>query len=162
LYLLPNGTILGSSVPPIAPYFGAAISLSGGRYLGSVLLSTAGLIVPFAHFGNKIRYMSSPANAPFRAINGSSNGVSTTVSLTALLPTTARIAHARALNGATGQAYIGNPDMGATSTTNYMTTLRPNTEAYVDLLTDATQNISWYSNGSQTLFLDVMGYEFER
>lgn len=167
LYGVFTGAVEILSTAPAAPYFGTARShptVSGRRYLGSVLAQTSSL-VPFTMIGTKMRYLTSPMVAPFRVLSAGAALTSTTVDLSGVLPSTARIAHARVLNTATaGQVYIGNPDMGAASFSNYMTTARIGTETEAELLTDSSQLINYVYNASpgSGCNIDVNGYEFER
>jgi hypothetical protein len=162
-----NVAVVSSTTAPSAPYFGTARGTSiypDYRYIGSVLV-VSGAVVPFTMIGAKMRYLTLPMVAPFRVLSAGTALTSTTVDLSGVLPSTARIAHARVLNTATaGQVYIGNPDMGAASSSNYMTTARTGTETEAELLTDSSQLINYIYNASPGTGcnIDVNGYEFER
>lgn len=166
LYLTAAGALEVSATAPASPYFGYARSDSSGdsRYIGSVLTTAAG-VVPFTMIRAMMRYLTNPSASPFRVLSGGKATTSTAVDMSGVLPSSARVAQTRLFNNdSSSQAYVGNSDMGAVSTSNYMTTARTMIDGEYQLLTDANQAVNYVLNGtpSNGLSLDVLGYAFER
>lgn len=158
---------------PASPYAGTARSKTGAtgrRYVGSIVTDSSGNVKPFEHIpeAGYFGYKKFGANSsPHRALNGGTATSATSVSLSSLLPTTAKMAQVRLTNSSDVSASTSDDNgVGASQITAFLTA--GNTARQSGFLlhpTDSSQRI-WYvmtsSPSTGGLYIDVHGYYFDR
>lgn len=172
VYLYNNSGSPAVEVVTTAPsnYFGTAYQKTGAssrRYLGSVKTGASGNIFSFLMQGDRVLYREQLSAAPFRVLNGGAATSETTVNCgtagtnAGAVPVTSRIAVLRITNTSTTQF-----PLTGTSDDNTANLIR---DVYVEQVgetpLDASQALTYKypaSPGGGVLYIDVVGYRFER
>jgi hypothetical protein len=151
---------------PSAPYFSTArtkTSDTSRRYVGSVRTNASSQIVPFAHYpyNNEVKYRNNLSDNIALASGTATSPV--TVSLSTWLPVTARIAQLFAETGAGDLAFISNPDLTSTPSTNILFYLRASQQIYGTMEVSSAQSVNYVLGPSVTgLSIYCSGYNYER
>lgn len=159
---------------PDSPYLGTARSKTGDtsrRYLGSVLSDGSGNLYNFLQDGCDVMWRIDPGAAPFRVLSGGVATTATAVSLTGVVPVTARAASLRLINLATnaailrvgtsddssaaGIAAINQSPSGSTVSQAFKEKFPVNTSQAIEY------NFTAAPAGSGA-FIDVYGYSYQR
>lgn len=148
---------------PDAPYSGTARAKTGDtsrRYIGSVRTDGAGAVFNFLHAGSVVRYRTPIDVAPFRALSAGMATAATVVSLSAIVPTTARMAFFRYIADDSAPIRIGTSEGSG----SYIYPGRPASTAYLEAPINAAQKIFYYNTATPTVgaYIDVGGYTYER
>lgn len=145
---------------PVA-WKGTAYSKTGDtsrRYVGSIRSDASGNVYEFVMQQNRILYSTSLASSPFRVLSAGTATTNTTISVSSVVPVTARISFIYATNLSTGVALRVANSAGVA-----FFGIRPATATFLNVILDSSQN-TYYSNsaGAGDSYLDVAGYEFNR
>jgi hypothetical protein len=169
VYLYNNAGVTAVEVVTTAPvsYFGSAYQKTGDatrRYLGSVRTNGSGNIFSFLHQGDRIFYREQIAASPFRVLNGGTATSETAVSCTAVIPVTSRIALLHMVNTATNtNVSIGTSDDNTSSLIRDLYVVQ---DVVGDTPLDSSQALTYKfataPSGAGALYVDVVGYKFER
>jgi hypothetical protein len=148
---------------PDAPYSGTARAKTGDtsrRYIGNVRTDGAGAVFNFLHAGSVVRYRTPIDELPFRALSAGMATVATVVSLSAIVPTTARMAFFRYIADDSAPIRIGTSEGSG----NFIYPGRPASTAYLEAPVNAAQEIFYYNTATPTVgaYIDVGGYTYER
>ena len=159
---------------PSAPYSGTARSKTGytsRRYIGSIRTQASGSIFRFRQQGSKVLYqgdIGAGTTGEYRILNGGVATVSTTISLSALVPITSTRACVRAFNTADAAYRLDNSQSGNTIPASIFSLSPGNAtavNAFVDIDTDSSQAVTYFMFTPPTVggaFLDILGYIYER
>jgi hypothetical protein len=171
VYLYDNSGTPDIEIVTTAPvsYHGSSYQKTGNntrRYLGSVKTDGSGNIYNFNHStdDNKISYLSQQDASPFRVLSNGSATTETTVTISTVLPVTARkiYFHATNTNG-TFALTFGNSIDSVALPTGYVAAVGAGKDAYIEFPTDTTPAISYAMAGAGGgAYIDVYGYTFER
>lgn len=164
-----------SATAPAEPYQGTARTKSNDatrRYLGSLYFNASGVTLPFLHSqvgdrANRISFTppGGAAIAQSRLINVGTGTTPTLVDASAVVPMTCRMMYTLIDNTSTSDAYIGTPDGGTLSTTNYLLFVKANQAGQFDVEVNGNQLLNYFLNGAITLggiTIRVRGYLFDR
>jgi hypothetical protein len=166
IYVYLSGGTPTAEVVTTAPvaWKGTAYSKTGDtsrRYRCSIKTDGSGNVLEFAHIGNNsIIYKNVDSSvAPFRVLTAGTALTATAVAVSGVVPVTSRAVHVRMINLGTGQC--------STNETSVVTNAKAFGIAYASTAVsifahpiDASQQI-WYLVGAGgSLFLDVLGYQF--
>lgn len=163
LYLYDVSGVATVEVVTTAPtnYFGTAYQKTADatrRYLGSVRTDASGNIYRFIHFEGRIRYLVPTNASPFRALSAGGATSRTSVSLSSTLPVTARLAIVRLLELGGQIASIGSPDDSGT----YIFQVVGNGSIAAEVPADSSQGVTYSVVAGGSLYIDVLGYVFQR
>lgn len=151
---------------PAAPYSGTARAKTGDtsrRYVGSMLTDASGNVYAFQHHGSRVSYQTSVSAAPFRILSGGAATTQTIVSSSAVVPSTSFLAQLRVQNNGTGALNIGpGIPFSLAVTGGPGTASPPGLPWFVDLATGSDQSIVYYVVSGGQVYLDVLGYVYER
>lgn len=169
-YLYSNAGVASielSATPPASPYCGMARSKTGDsarRYVGSLLSDTAGNVTNFLHTGNLISYRVAVSGSPMRVLSAGTATTETSVSMSAPVPVTSRIANVRIVNTTPDVAVFGTSDDSISLSTGVFLLRVPIGEAYPYIALNSSQAFTYLvaSAASGGLFVDTRGYFFER
>ncbi len=119
------------------------------RYLGSFYVQANGKLRPMKHtqcqmIGNLVTFgaASAAASLPVNLLSLFTASTASKVSLNPLVPATATHADIQVQNNSNRQVYIANPDQGAASSTNYITTVNPGASDSMRVELSSDQSIS--------------------
>jgi hypothetical protein len=167
-----------SATSPDVPYQGTARCKLGDttrRYLGSYRVNASGALLPILHRapgskGNRVYYYSTNgiADANYTILSGITTQTATLTSAAAQVPLTARVLlgfvdNTAALLGT--PFYIGDPDLGTVSSTNYQVYQRLGSASH-DILLNASQQFSYMFGAGLSLggtaSVKARGYAYDR
>lgn len=164
-----------SATAPADPYQGTARTKSNDatrRYLGSLYFNGSGITLAFLHSqvgdrANRISFTppGGAAIAQARLLNIGTGATPQTVDASAVVPMTCRLMYCLIDNTSTSDAYIGTPDGGTLSTTNYLLFVKANQAGQFDVEVNGSQLLNYFLNGIITLgglTIRVRGYLFDR
>jgi hypothetical protein len=172
-----NGTLAFeySATAPADPYQGTARTKSNDatrRYLGSLYFNASGVTLAFLHTqvgdrANRISFTppGGAAIAQSRLLNIATGTTPTLVDASAVVPMTCRLMYTLINNTSTSDAYLGTPDGGTLSTTNYLLFVKANQAGQFDVEVNGNQLLNYFLNGIITLgglTIQVRGYLFDR
>jgi len=149
---------------PAAPYSGTARAKTGDtsrRYIGSVLTDGSGNVINFLQVAQHVQLRVAP-----RVLSAGTATTTTTVSLSAVVPPTCRIAQVRLMNTATaGSIRTKTSDDGLVAPSG-LVTISPAKDAFLDHPLDPSQALEYlYYDTAPTggsAYIDVYGYIYER
>lgn len=161
---------------PSTPYQGTARTKTGDtsrRYIGSLWVGSAGTIIPIRHGNpgqnaNRVEFMGSNglANAAYVIVL---NGVSQTpvvVDCSSMVPPVSTFLVMHVDNSATLPLYMGNPDMGTISATNFLRTVKAGGGGQMDIILNASQQLNYVFGagllGLGTINIRGIAYFFDR
>lgn len=157
---------------PAAAYNGIARSKTGDtsrRYLGSVLTTAAGAISKFTHDSQTgtINYEENINAAPYVVLSGGAATSATSVSCSAVVPTTGRSAILMANNNASAQyVYMSTSNaVNSLSTTFWKAFITPSGSFRSEYRLDGSQALNYMYDAAPSggnAFIRVSGYTFER
>jgi hypothetical protein len=172
-----NGVLAfeASATAPADPYQGTARTKSNDptrRYLGSLYFNASGITLAFLHSqvgdrANRISFTppGGAAIAQTRLLSVKTDTSPVTVDASAVVPMTCRLMYALINNTSTSDAYIGTPDGGTLSTTNYLIYVKAGQAGQFDVEVNGNQLLNYFLNGLITvggLTIQVRGYLFDR
>jgi len=165
VYLFLNGStpdIEFSTTAPVA-YRGTACNKTGDtsrRYLGSVQTIAGGSIRPFQHgSANEINFTDTFSNV----LAGGNATAAANVSLSSVLPVTARTALVVFRNASSGGQYAAVGLPGMTMPANYLAICSAGSYATAVIPCNASQAVAYaMSAAAGAFYMDVTGYRFER
>lgn len=172
-----NGVLAfeASATAPADPYQGTARTKSNDptrRYLGSLYFNASGVTLAFIHSqvgdrANRISFTppGGAAIAQTRLLNIAVGTAPTVVDASNVVPMTCRLMYTLINNTSTSDAYIGTPDNGTLSTTNFLLYVKANQAGQFDVELNGNQLINYFLNGIITLgglTIQVRGYVFDR
>ncbi|MGA0588103.1 hypothetical protein ACO2Q2_13380 [Dyella sp. KRB-257] len=158
---------------PASPYYGTARTKTGDtsrRYIGSVLTDASANIYNFLQNNNLIFYRVANGVAPFRIVSGANNSTAATANASSIVPSTSRIAilqlynfdNTNGSNMATGTS--DSPGTAIGNSGIYL--VRAQATASVNHPLDSSQAMTYAFSapplGTDGMFIDVFGYEYER
>ncbi|WP_414604662.1 hypothetical protein [Stenotrophomonas sp. AR029] len=155
-----------STTVPAAPYNGTARTKTGDtsrRYIGSFRTDASGAILNFQQEGGRIIYQGFLNQAPFTVLSNGSSTTETTVSLTAVVPPTARVGMLRHTNGSTATSSRMNNSSAVFP--NYVMNFGTGADAFIDFVVNANQSVSYWCGGAPSpsgVYIQVLGYVLER
>jgi hypothetical protein len=174
IYLYSNAGVPAVEVVTTAPasYFGTAYQKTGDathRYLGSVRTGASGSIFKFLMTGNnRIDYLENITATPFRVANGLSNTAETSVSCSAVVPVTGRMAVAHFKNTAASGVVLtglGASDNFTLSAASLLYGIEPTHRPIIQHPLDSSQAFTFMYHAVPTggaFFCDLAGYFFDR
>ncbi|HED4877403.1 TPA: hypothetical protein R4K21_003222 [Stenotrophomonas maltophilia] len=177
LFLTVSGATVGVeavTTAPGSPYSGTARAKTGDtsrRYIGSFRTNASSQIMRFTHClsSGDIRWGEVPGNAPLRILASGAATTSTDVSASASSPLTTSSVFLRAVNTVSAGgpiAYIGSPVDGTAVApgTNYTISVEAGKEfyTYMPLVSQNVKYIMSTTPASGGLFLDVLGFQYDR
>lgn len=172
-----NGVLAfeASATAPADPYQGTARTKSNDptrRYLGSLYFNASGITLAFLHSqvgdrANRISFIppGGAAIAQSRLLNIATGTTPTIVDASAVIPATCRLMYCLINNTSTSDAYIGTPDGGTLSATNFLLYIKANQAGQFDVEVNGNQLLNYFLNGIITLgglTIQVRGYLFDR
>lgn len=159
---------------PDTPYSGTARAKTGDtsrRYIGSFRTNASSQIMRFTHClsSGDIRWGEVPGNAPLRILASGTATTSTDVSASASSPITASSVFLRAVSTVSAGgpiAFIGSPVDGTAVApgSNYTISVEAGKEfyTYMPLVSQNVKYIMSTTPASGGLFLDVLGFQYDR
>ena len=141
------------------------------RYLGSLLTDGSGNVYNFLHHPEtgKIFYRNVQGASPFRVLSGGTATTETTVSLSAIIPTTAVFANVRLINTSDKNLWTGVSDDSASGPpSSGMIGVAPITgqiSVFIDHPIDSSRAFTYWlqsAPGSGGATIDIYGYLFNR
>lgn len=174
VYLYLNGAspdIEIVTTAPAAAYSGSARSKTGDtsrRYIGSIITTASGSIAKFQHdLPCTINYDENINAAPYVVVSGGSATSATSVSCSAVVPTTGRSAILMANNNATGQyVYMSTSNaVNSLSTSFWKAFIVPVGSFRSEYRLDGAQAFNYMYDATPSggnAFIRVTGYTFER
>lgn len=173
-----NGVLAfeASATAPADPYQGTARTKSNDptrRYLGSLYFNAAGITLAFLHSqvgdrANRISFVppGGAAIAQSRLLNVATGTTPTVVDASTVVPMTCRLMYTLINNTSTSDAYIGTPDTGTLSTTNFLLFVKANQAGQFDVEVNGNQLLNYFLNNALItlggLTIQVRGYLFDR
>lgn len=168
VYLFENAGAADIEIVTTAPataYRGTARSKTGDnsrRYLGSVLTDGSSNLRDFDMDGLTIRWVATVSGAPYRVLSGGTTTSWTTVSLSGVLPVTAKSVSAfiQVVGGT-----IGTDIASGSAGTRFVYTINPSQFASGMFAFDTAAQAMYYkapASGAGALYIDVNGYTFTR
>lgn len=165
-----------SSTSPSSPYQGTARTKAGDtsrRFIGSLWVGSDGKIIPIRHGNpgqnaNRVEFMgvNGLANTAYALII---NGVSQTpvvISAASMVPPVSTFLVMQVDNSATLPLYMGNPDMGAISATNFLRSVKAGGGGQMDIVLNASQQFSYVFGagllGIGTINIRGIAYFYDR
>jgi len=164
-----------SATAPADPYQGTARTKSNDptrRYLGSLYFNASGVTLAFLHSqvgdrANRISFVppGGAAISQSRLLNVATGTAPTLVDASTVVPMTCRLMYTLIDNTSTSDAYLGTPDNGTLSTTNFLLFVKANQAGQYDVEVNGNQLLNYFLNGLITLgglTIRVRGYLFDR
>lgn len=154
-----------STTEPASPYNGTARSKTGDssrRYVGSIRTDSAGGIIQFLQQGLHVDYLNIAGVSDLRVLANGKNTMDTTVSCSGVVPVSADMALLRFVNTDTAKdCYTGLSDIGAG---NIHYQIKANGSVYSPSPLNSSQAMTYFWPSAPTggLYIDVVGYYFER
>ncbi|MRG98878.1 DUF2793 domain-containing protein [Xanthomonas sontii] len=171
LYIYLNGTtpdVEVATTEPSAPYIGRARTKSGDatrRYIGSFRTDTSGAVMKFMHSpaAGAVKYLSDINGNGLKVLDNGTSTSSATVSVAAVVPSTAFVMEGFAENSGSSIIYINSPDMGPASPSSILQFLRTNGLLFGDIALASQQfNYSLNTSSSNGLTVWCVGYKYMR
>jgi hypothetical protein len=155
-------TIEAVTTAPASPYFATARSKTGvnsRRYVGSFKTNASSQIYRFYHnpVTNQVKYLEQTDTAPFRVLSAGASTTLANIAASGIVPVTSQLANLSFITG-TQIASIGNPDDVGT----FILQLIPSNHATAELPLDSSQRLRYLVVAGGSLYVDVLGYVFER
>lgn len=171
VYLFLNGGSADVEIvttAPAAAYSGTARSKTGDtsrRYLGSVRTNGSAAMFNFLHIGDRVKYRID-IGSNMRALSNGTATTITTVSLAAMMPTTARVASLRMANLATNMYFLtGTSDSTGMAVGAGILTVGPGADAHAEQPVASDQSMTYHYPSAPSgggAYIDVEGFIFER
>lgn len=169
VYVYLSAGVASAEVVTTAPvaWKGTAYSKTGDtarRYVGSVKTDGSGNVLEFTHnvFDNTITFKNVDTSiSPFRALSAGTATVATAVALSGVMPITSRLASVRLINVGTDKAYTN--ETNAVTVPKTISWVYPSSTLNVNTHpVDASQQVWYLVTSGGSLYLDVLGYFFNR
>lgn len=169
IYVYLSGGAPAAEVVTTAPasWKGSAYRKTGDtsrRYVGSIKTDGSGNVFEFWHHidNNRISFKNVDTSvSPFRALVAGTATTATAVALSGSVPPTARIANLRVINLGSSLAYTNESNV--VTSTKSIGYINPTSAFIIDTHPiDASQQVFYLVTSGGSLFLDVLGYLFNR
>ncbi|WP_010486951.1 DUF2793 domain-containing protein [Pseudomonas sp. S9] len=170
LYIYDNSGTASVECVTTAPasYSGPAMQKTGDnsrRYIGSVLVKS-GAFVNFLHIDNEVFYRAGQDSSPFRVVSGAVNTTEASVSISSVLPVSAKVAKLRIISTSTAGIFnVGVPEDSPAAPVGLIQ-VDPKSNVIYSMPCESRQiTYAFSAAGGPTAgagYVDVHGYSFFR